>query len=155
MLAKLFTSNIQVVLSRDESPVSAKYQLCNSDSEWGIILSFDYRRGGRQKTFCCNQIQGRFPVVSQPIIIASVCNCRLFILSPDTSEKVSEQDLRFSLLCMLVEISTNLHKVSQCLEKAPTSAFSLLNAQTIAFTTIKNLCWHYAKRTYEQFKHDM
>ena len=70
--------------------------------------------------------------------LSAIADCLFF---PQTLlKKVSEQDLRFSLLCMLVEISTNLHKVSQCLEKAPTSAFSLLKAQTIAFTTIKNLC---------------
>ena len=43
-----------------------------------------------------------------------------------------------------VELSASLREVTQCLEKAPTRAFSLLKVPTSAFTTIdtklKNWC---------------
>ena len=47
-----------------------------------------------------------------------------------------------ALLVLEVELSTNLREVSQCPEKAPTRAFSLLKASICAFT-VKNLLRHY------------
>ena len=51
-----------------------------------------------------------------------------------------------SLDMIIVELSTNLQEVSQCPEKAPTRAFSLLKAATTAFTFKTLLIRHFAKQ---------
>ena len=49
-----------------------------------------------------------------------------------------------SVSLLTVEVSTGLREITQCLEKAPTGAFSLLQGPTSSFT-VKNLLRHYAK----------
>ena len=51
----------------------------------------------------------------------------------------------------IIELSTNLREVSQCSEKAPTMAFSLLKTPTSVLTIKNKNLLHYAKL---EFKHD-